>query len=117
MSKNDNEATTATTTTTTAFKSILDEDNIHDVVDGVEYIPIRNDYSHSANSTSDSDTIRTILINNSHHLHINNNKSYCTNSISTSKYNIFTFFPKFFYEQFTKYSNVFFLMIVLLQVK
>ena len=41
---------------------------------------------------------------------------YCSNSISTSKYNIFTFLPKFLFEQFSKYSNIFFFMIVLLQV-
>ena len=40
---------------------------------------------------------------------------FCSNSISTSKYNVFTFFPKFLFEQFRKYSNIFFFMIVLLQ--
>jgi hypothetical protein len=41
---------------------------------------------------------------------------FCSNSISTSKYNAFTFVPKFLFEQFRKYSNIFFFMIVLLQV-
>jgi len=37
-------------------------------------------------------------------------------NFSTSKYNIFTFLPKFLFEQFRKYSNIFFFIIVLLQV-
>ena len=41
---------------------------------------------------------------------------YCRNSISTSKYNIATFLPKFLFEQFRKYSNIFFFLIVMLQV-
>lgn len=35
---------------------------------------------------------------------------------STSKYNLITFLPKFLFEQFSKYSNIFFFMIVMLQV-
>ncbi|CAG8781224.1 11737_t:CDS:2, partial [Acaulospora morrowiae] len=31
------------------------------------------------------------------------------NQISTAKYNFFTFLPKFLYEQFSKYANLFFL--------
>jgi phospholipid-transporting ATPase len=38
------------------------------------------------------------------------------NSISTSKYNLLTFLPKFLFEQFQKYSNIFFFAIVMLQV-
>lgn len=38
------------------------------------------------------------------------------NSISTSKYNVLTFLPKFLFEQFQKYSNIFFFFIVMLQV-
>jgi phospholipid-transporting ATPase len=37
------------------------------------------------------------------------------NSISTGKYTILTFIPKFLYEQFRKYANIFFLCIGLLQ--
>ena len=43
-------------------------------------------------------------------------KSYCSNKISTSKYNVLTFLPKCLLEQFSKYANVFFLLIALLQV-
>ena len=35
---------------------------------------------------------------------------------STAQYSFISFLPKFFYEQFQKYSNVFFLFIALLQV-
>jgi hypothetical protein len=35
---------------------------------------------------------------------------------STSKYNVLSFIPKFIFEQARKYSNIFFFLIVLLQV-
>jgi phospholipid-transporting ATPase len=38
------------------------------------------------------------------------------NSISTAKYNAVTFLPKFFYEQFSKWANLFFLFTGTLQV-
>ncbi|CAF1402273.1 unnamed protein product [Rotaria magnacalcarata] len=38
-----------------------------------------------------------------------------TNHISTSKYSIISFLPKFLFEQFRKYSNIFFLCIAVLQ--
>ncbi|CAL8076966.1 unnamed protein product [Calicophoron daubneyi] len=41
--------------------------------------------------------------------------NYCRNRISTAKYNIFTFLPKFLFEQFRRYANIFFLIIALLQ--
>jgi phospholipid-transporting ATPase len=53
-------------------------------------------------------------------IHLNNppangaNK-YVDNHISTAKYNIATFIPKFLYEQFSKYANVFFLFTAILQ--
>ena len=40
---------------------------------------------------------------------------YKNNVISTSKYNAITFLPKFFYEQFRRVANCFFLLIGLLQ--
>ena len=36
-------------------------------------------------------------------------------SVSTSKYNVFTFLPKFLFEQFSKYANLFFLFTAILQ--
>lgn len=53
-------------------------------------------------------------------IHLNNppanaiNK-YVKNHVSTAKYNVATFLPKFFYEQFTKYANIFFLFTAILQ--
>jgi len=53
-------------------------------------------------------------------IHLNNppanaaNK-YVDNHISTAKYNIITFLPKFLYEQFSKIANVFFLFTAVLQ--
>lgn len=39
-----------------------------------------------------------------------------TNAISTSKYNIFTFWPMNLFEQFSKLANIYFLLIAILQV-
>ncbi|KAH0608463.1 uncharacterized protein H6S33_001597 [Morchella sextelata] len=53
-------------------------------------------------------------------IHLNNppanavNK-YVDNHVSTAKYNIATFIPKFLYEQFSKYANLFFLFTAGLQ--
>lgn len=40
---------------------------------------------------------------------------YVDNHVSTSKYNIITFLPKFLFEQFSKYANLFFLFTAALQ--
>lgn len=37
------------------------------------------------------------------------------NHVSTAKYNVVTFLPKFLYEQFSKYANLFFLFTAILQ--
>ncbi|XP_064481329.1 probable phospholipid-transporting ATPase IA isoform X3 [Ornithodoros turicata] len=42
-------------------------------------------------------------------------QKFCSNSISTAKYNMISFLPKFLFEQFRRYANVFFLFIALLQ--
>lgn len=53
-------------------------------------------------------------------IHLNNppanaaNK-YIDNHVSTAKYNIITFLPKFLYEQFSKFANIFFLFTAALQ--
>ena len=39
-----------------------------------------------------------------------------SNAISTSKYSIYTFLPKFLFEQFRRYTNLFFLFVALMQV-
>jgi phospholipid-transporting ATPase len=53
-------------------------------------------------------------------IHLNNppansQNKYVDNHISTSKYNVITFLPKFLYEQFSKYANLFFLFTAILQ--
>ena len=42
-------------------------------------------------------------------------RKFCSNEISTCKYNAFSFLPRFLLEQFRRYSNIFFLAIALLQ--
>jgi phospholipid-transporting ATPase len=41
---------------------------------------------------------------------------FCSNRVSTAKYNALSFLPCFLFEQFRRYSNCFFLFIALLQV-
>jgi hypothetical protein len=53
---------------------------------------------------------RVILINKSQGEH------FLTNEISTAKYSVLSFIPSFLFEQFRRYSNIFFLCIALLQV-
>jgi phospholipid-transporting ATPase len=53
-------------------------------------------------------------------IHLNNPPSnaankYLDNHVSTAKYNVATFLPKFLYEQFSKYANLFFLFTAGLQ--
>ncbi|KIM63851.1 hypothetical protein SCLCIDRAFT_1213640 [Scleroderma citrinum Foug A] len=43
------------------------------------------------------------------------NNQFCSNFVSTSKYNVVTFVPKFFKEQFSKYANLFFLFTACIQ--
>lgn len=40
---------------------------------------------------------------------------YANNHVSTAKYNFITFIPKFLFEQFSKYANLFFLFTAILQ--
>ena len=53
-------------------------------------------------------------------IHLNNPPAnavnrYVDNHVSTAKYNIATFLPKFLFEQFSKYANLFFLFTAILQ--
>lgn len=50
---------------------------------------------------------RVVMIAGTHH--------FMDNSIATAKYNLLTFIPKFLFEQFRKYANIFFLFIALMQ--
>lgn len=57
---------------------------------------------------------RIIHINNKE---LNSQQKFMSNSVSTAKYNLFTFLPKFLYEEFSKSANVFFLFISGIQVR
>uniref|UniRef100_A0A670ZU41 Phospholipid-transporting ATPase n=1 Tax=Pseudonaja textilis TaxID=8673 RepID=A0A670ZU41_PSETE len=53
--------------------------------------------------------VRTIFINQPQF------SKFCSNHVSTAKYNIITFLPRFLYSQFRRAANAFFLFIALLQ--
>ncbi|GAA0140956.1 primary active transporter [Lithospermum erythrorhizon] len=53
---------------------------------------------------------------NQPHLHIKKPLKYCSNYISTTKYNIITFLPKALLEQFTRVANMYFLAAALLSL-
>ncbi|GAB1604721.1 phospholipid-transporting ATPase ID-like isoform X1 [Argonauta hians] len=56
---------------------------------------------------------RRIKVNNAEY---NLQFNYATNYITTSKYNIFTFFPKNLFEQFQRLANSYFLILIILQL-
>lgn len=51
------------------------------------------------------------------HLNSPQTEKFAGNRISTAKYSFLSFLPSFLFEQFRRYSNIFFLTIALLQVK
>lgn len=55
---------------------------------------------------------RRIYINNTVE---NEEQRFLHNSVTTGKYNLITFVPKFLYEEFSKYANIFFLFISCIQ--
>ena len=60
---------------------------------------------------SDANTeVRELRVNSP-----NQRVRFVTNHISTAKYNPISFLPKFLFEQFRRYANIFFLCIGLLQ--
>ncbi|XP_022807594.1 phospholipid-transporting ATPase IA-like [Stylophora pistillata] len=80
-----------------------------DVLDNSETSPTDNYGSLKNDVTDGSEAERVIIINKPQ------TQQFCNNKISTAKYNFLTFLPKFLLEQFSRYSNVFFLFIALLQ--
>ena len=46
----------------------------------------------------------------------NSTQKFLHNGVTTAKYQWYTFLFKFLYEQFSKYANVFFLFIAIIQV-
>ncbi|XP_032883777.1 phospholipid-transporting ATPase IA isoform X2 [Amblyraja radiata] len=60
-------------------------------------------------SLADQEDMRTIFINRPQLV------KFCNNHVSTAKYNLLTFMPRFLYSQFRRAANSFFLFIALLQ--
>ncbi|KAI8058138.1 hypothetical protein BDF22DRAFT_724944 [Syncephalis plumigaleata] len=60
----------------------------------------------AGNGGSDANQFRTFYVNDPAK---NAQYKFLHNRISTAKYNFITFLPKFLYEQFSKYANLFFL--------
>lgn len=56
---------------------------------------------------------RIIHINNNH---LNDEQKFLNNRVTTGKYSVFSFLPKFLYEEFSKYANIFFLFVSCIQV-
>ncbi|KAJ1564013.1 hypothetical protein HK405_016082, partial [Cladochytrium tenue] len=63
-------------------------------------------------SDDDAKTDRDIHINNPER---NEEQKFLHNRITTAKYNVFTFLLRFLFEQFSKYANLFFLFIGVIQ--
>ncbi|XP_059644939.1 probable phospholipid-transporting ATPase 4 [Cornus florida] len=53
---------------------------------------------------------------NQPHLHEKKPHKYCSNYISTTKYNFFTFLPKAIFEQFRRVANLYFLLAAILSL-
>ncbi|KAL0415084.1 UNVERIFIED_CONTAM: putative phospholipid-transporting ATPase 7 [Sesamum latifolium] len=58
---------------------------------------------------------RTVYCNQPH-MHTQKPNKYCTNYISTTKYNILTFLPKAIFEQFRRVANLYFLLAAVLSL-
>uniref|UniRef100_A0A674P5A2 Phospholipid-transporting ATPase n=1 Tax=Takifugu rubripes TaxID=31033 RepID=A0A674P5A2_TAKRU len=75
-------------------------------------------FSHSYAKTEDTSE-KTSLADqeDSRLIHLNQPQftKFCNNRVSTAKYNVLTFLPRFLYSQFRRAANAFFLFIALLQ--
>lgn len=68
----------------------------------------------SASGTAGEGGERIIYVNNTT---LNDEQKFLHNRIFTAKYTIITFLPRFLYEEFSKYANLFFLFISGIQVR
>lgn len=89
--------------------------NIIDDVDKPNPFDIRRWFRRNTHEDDENDEFRNVRL-----IHLNNKLEngklgYSHNRISTTKYNIATFLPKFFFEQFSKYANLFFLFTSIIQ--
>nr|CAG8433905.1 14545_t:CDS:10 [Entrophospora candida] len=81
--------------------------------DDANILPTKETYTTATNNKNDEDKVgRIIYLNDPAR---NQPAKYMHNRISTAKYNFFTFLPKFLYEQFSKYANLFFLFTACIQ--
>ncbi|XP_073299279.1 probable phospholipid-transporting ATPase 4 isoform X2 [Primulina huaijiensis] len=53
---------------------------------------------------------------NQPHMHVDKPLRYCSNYISTTKYNVLTFLPKAIFEQFRRVANLYFLLAAVLSI-
>lgn len=83
---------------------------------GQDFPDIGREY-HQMHNPAGSETTEEVQPQNERVIHINSLQpvKYCSNKISTAKYSIISFLPKFLFEQFRRYANIFFLFIALLQ--
>ena len=102
--------------TSTRFDDSISNNNNNNNADNTIGQQFDQNYIDNQQQQQQSYQTRTIYINQLNQSSIQIVSKFCSNSISTSKYNVFTFLPKFLFEQFSKYSNIFFFMIVMLQV-
>lgn len=56
---------------------------------------------------------RIIHINNAQ---LNDEQKFLHNRVTTGKYSVLSFLPRFLYEEFSKYANLFFLFVSCIQV-
>lgn len=70
--------------------------------------------SNAASGAAGEGGERIIHLNNTE---LNDQQKFLHNRVFTAKYTAFTFLPKFLYEEFSKYANLFFLFISGIQVR
>ena len=77
----------------------------------------RNEDYHPMQDVVGSETTEEVEPTQQRIIHINALQpvKYCNNKVSTAKYSWISFLPRFLFEQFRRYANVFFLFISLLQ--
>ncbi len=73
----------------------------------------KNGRAQTASGIPGENGARIIHLNN-HPL--NDEQNFLNNTVTTGKYSIFSFLPKFLYEEFSKYANIFFLFVSCIQV-
>ncbi|KAI8987868.1 hypothetical protein BDF20DRAFT_813789 [Mycotypha africana] len=73
-----------------------------------EYLKNLFSKNQTASGTAGENGERIIHINNNH---LNDEQKFLHNRVFTAKYTVITFLPKFLYEEFSKYANLFFLFI------